>query len=97
MQFDLYRTLEGDLVVDCQTDMMHSYNTRVAIPLLAFDPDLPRMERLNPVFEIFGEERILMTEFMAAIPMRQLQGPVGSLERHEYAIKAALDMLISGY
>lgn len=97
MQFDLYRTSEGNLLVDCQTDMMHAYNTRVAIPLLPFDPDLPRMERLNPVFDIFGEDRTLMTEFMAAIPMRQLQGPVGSLARHEYKIKAALDMLISGY
>ncbi len=96
-QFDVYRTPNGELVLDCQSDLLKTYNSRVVAPLLELHESLPMMPRLNPRFKIGGEERVLMIEFLAAVPTASLGPPVTSLAEHEYTIKAALDMLISGF
>lgn len=96
-QFDVFWTRDGAMVLDCQSDLLSSYNSRVVIPLLEPHPSLPAMARLNPRLKIGEEERQLMTEFMAAVPVTALKGPITSLRHEEYRIKAALDMLISGY
>jgi toxin CcdB len=96
-QFDVYRTSSGDLLLDCQSDFLSHYNSRVVVPLLAPTDELPIMKRLNPVFAIAKEERVMMTEFATAVPLRDLGVPVTSLAEHDLTIKAALDMLISGF
>jgi len=96
-QFDVYRTREGALVVDCQSDLLSSYNTRIVAPLLEPQDNLPVMTRLNPRLRVGEQEHVLMIEFLAAVPVSSLGASVTSLIQHEYAIKAALDMLISGF
>ena len=96
-QFDLFWTTEGELVIDCQADLLSVYNTRIVVPLLELHPSLPAMSRLNPRFKIDGRERQMMTEFLAAVPVRSLKSSAGSLRNEEYTIKAALDMLMSGF
>lgn len=96
-QFDLFWTDEGELLLDCQANLLARYNSRIVVPLLELHPGLPALSRLNPRFMIAGRERQMMTEFLSAVPLRSLKNPAGSLRNEEYRIKAALDMLVSGY
>ncbi len=86
----------GGLVVDVQSDLLDPFETRVVIPLIAFDhaPRAPR--RLNPVLEVGGERRILATHLLAALPRAELGPPVGALVAERDTIRAALDMLFLG-
>lgn len=96
-QFDVYQTVEGDLIVDCQAEAWSAYNTRFVAPLLRLDTKLPRVERLNPVFDIKDEQMVMMTEFAATIATRALRQTGISLADHDLTIKSALDMLVQGF
>jgi toxin CcdB len=96
-QFDVYRTAHGDLVIDCQAEAWSAYNTRFVAPLFAPNDKLPRVDRLNPIFDIDGEPMVMMTEFAAAIPTRELRRTGTSLADHDLTIKSALDMLVQGH
>jgi len=96
-QFDVYRTTRGEWVLDCQADLLASYNSRIVAPLLRPQEAPPIMPRLNPRFHVAGEERVLMIEFLAAVPVAMLGSPVSSLAEHDYAIRRAIDMLITGF
>ena len=96
-QFDVYE-LKGDggLVVDIQSDLLDPLNTRVVIPLLVVGATLKPAKRLNPVFSIANESRILGTQFLASIPASELRNSIGSLLEVRDEITAALDMLYQG-
>ena len=96
-QFDLYRTAENDLIVDCQAEAWSAYNTRFVAPLFPLDDKLPRVDRLNPIFEIEDERMVLMTEFAATVSTRELRRTGISLADHDLTIKSALDMLVQGF
>ncbi|KAK0344782.1 hypothetical protein LTR94_013086 [Friedmanniomyces endolithicus] len=55
------------------------------------------MARLNPRFDVEGQELVMMTQFSAAVSARSIGKPLLSLEQHHYVITTALDMLVSGY
>jgi len=94
-QFDVHR-LGGGLVIDCQSDLLGHLASRLVVPLvLRTDAPAPA-HRLNPVFEIDGEDHVMMTESAAAV-RRQLLGPrVASFADRSFEITGALDVLISG-
>ena len=96
-QFDVFRTGHGDIVIDCQADQWSAYNTRFVGLLLPEDPKVPRVERLNPLLDIDGEPYVMMTEFAAALPTRQLSRKILSFAEYDVRIKSALDMLIHGH
>ena len=96
-QFDVFRTEHGDMIVDCQAEAWSAYNTRFVAPLFPLDDKLPRVERLNPVFTIEGEKMVMMTEFAAAVPTRELRRTGISLADHDLTIKSALDILVQGH
>ncbi|MCK7545805.1 CcdB family protein [Marinobacter bryozoorum] len=54
-------------------------------------------QRLNPVFSIEGQELIMATQFMAAVPERELHSWAGNLSGQQDEITAALDMLFFGF
>lgn len=54
-------------------------------------------KRLNPVFDIEGESHVMVTQFMAAVPVAILKAPVASLAVREAEIGNALDMLFVGF
>ena len=95
-QFDVFRLQNGELVVDCQADVLSGLNTRLVIPLQIIDEGGQVSARLNPLLTIGGERLVLKTHFAGAIDTRLLRTRTGSAAEHEYAIKAALDVLISG-
>lgn len=97
-RFDVFRPRDSnELLLDCQSDILSDLDTRFVVPLLPV-ADLPRaIPRLNPVFDIDGERRIMATQGAATIPRRMIGDRVMSLVEQHDVIIAALDMLITGY
>ncbi len=52
---------------------------------------------LNPAFEIAGQPHLMLTQFIAAVPAKELREPVLSLEARSDDIMRALDMLLVGF
>jgi toxin CcdB len=97
-RFDVYRgTGRADMLLDCQSDLLHDLNTRFVVPLqLPENAPQPAM-RLNPIFEIEERSYVMLTQFAAAIALRECGSFVVSLATEDSAIMNALDMLVSGY
>ena len=97
-RFDVYRGIGGaDLLLDCQSDLLRDLNTRFVAPLQLPENAPQPARRLNPIFEIDGRSYVMVTQFAAAIALRECGPFVASLAAEDTAILNALDMLISGY
>ncbi|RDE04846.1 CcdB family protein [Sphingomonas aracearum] len=96
-KFDVYRTPDGWLALDCQADTLNFLTTRLAVPLVPKGDAPQPVDRLNPMFVVDGEAVMMVTQFAAALPNTELRHLVTSLATHEYEIGSALDMLISGF
>ena len=96
-RFDIYAMKRtGALVVDCQADLLDGLKTRVVAPLIAESAAPKPARHLNPVFEIGGVRFVLMTQFLSAVEVRELDAKVGSLEGNGETVLRALDFLVSG-
>jgi toxin CcdB len=97
-RFDVYRGFgPGQLLLDCQSDLLSELLTRFVVPLRPMAKAPPAIRRLNPVFEVDGEPYVMMTQQAASIPLRDCGRAVASLAHQDAVILNALDMLISGY
>ncbi|NRP53015.1 MULTISPECIES: CcdB family protein [unclassified Marinobacterium] len=96
-RFDVYRLVEGGLVVDLQADLLSDLATRVVAPLLPLDGSLKPASNLNPIFDVDGEKYMLGIQFLAAIPNRELQNYICSLSTEEQIMLKSIDMLFSGF
>ncbi len=96
-RFDVFRTSDGAYVLDCQSDFLDHLQTRVVVPLLPPTLEPKVADRLNPTFDIDGETYVLFPQFMAAMAQIDLAERITSLSRHDLAIIAALDLLLTGY
>jgi toxin CcdB len=56
----------------------------------------PAVPRLNPVFEIDGQEVAMMTHLIGSVSAGSLNKPVAHLTKHRSELIAALDTLFSG-
>ena len=95
-QFNVYRTTDGALLLDCQSEAFDYLSMRLVAPLLpiARAPDL--QPRLNPTFEIDGERYAMMTQFAAAVSGALLRSKMGNLAASRLSIIGAFDMLLTG-
>lgn len=85
------------MLLDLQSDLIDA-GTRVVAPLLPLSQGPQAIGRLEPILEIEGVAHALHSAELAAIPSGLLQGrPIADLSVHEYEIKAALDMVFSGF
>src|SRR3546814_1141662 len=97
-KFGVYRLRDGNgYLLDCQADLLRDLNTRFVVPLLPVDTAPKPAARLNPIFEIQGEQYMMVTQFAATVPSSELRTLVMSLSEQGITIGNALDMLISGY
>lgn len=55
------------------------------------------MARLNPHFEVDGEQLLMMTQFAGAVPARLLGRVVKPFHDEHYAISVALNILLTGF
>ena len=84
-------------VLDVQADLLQDLATRVVVPLQPPEA-APRPARgLNPAFAIDGRPHLMLTQFIAAVPARELGPPVLSLAACSDDIMRALDMLLVGF
>lgn len=97
-RFDIFENEGGaGYLLDVQTDLLSGLNTRVVVPLLPKSSASFPAQRLNPVFNIEGQELVMVTQYMAAVPESELRSGVGSLAEQQDEISAALDMLFLGF
>lgn len=97
-RFEVYRNPDGPgWLLDVQADVMSHLNVRMAVPLLPPDDAPLPARRLNPLFVVEGRDAVMVTQFMAAVPTRVLQGAVATLGEHRDEIVVAIDMLLSGF
>ncbi len=83
--------------MDVQAELLTELATRVVVPLLPEHSAPMPMRELNPIFEITGQLHVMVTQAIAAIPMRELKSPVLSLAARQEEITRALDILLVGF
>ena len=96
-RFDVYRTADGAVVVDCQADLLQHLKTRFVIPLLPPVLEPPVTEKLNPSFLIEDELYVLFPQFAASVRISELKEVIASLADNDAEIIGAIDMLVSGF
>jgi toxin CcdB len=71
--------------------------TRIVAPLIP-EEDAPKpAARLNPIFEIQDRRFVMVTQFLSAVPVRDLERHVCSLLPEQDRISIASDMLLVGF
>jgi len=102
-QFDVYVNTNSaskkqyPLLLDVQHVVLSVLNTRIVIPLCQIDTvDGTVMDTLMPTIRVSEQKYILMTPQIAAIPVRMLRKPVGTLVHSRAEVLAALDFAITG-
>ncbi|WP_434716179.1 CcdB family protein [Paraburkholderia sp. A3RO-2L] len=94
-RLDLFHNPHGEgYLIDVQSDQLLRARTRMVIPLLLKSKAPKPIPVLNPEFILEGQPYILTTQFMAAIPTRELVDPIRNLGMSGETIRAALDMLL---
>lgn len=96
-RLDVYRLSDGELVVDCQSDIHRHLDTRFVIPLVPFDSRYPVKQDLNPVADLQGQKLIIVTEAASTISARDIAGTVGNIDGAHDPIVRALDFLTGGF
>lgn len=103
-RFDVYANPGGHAattpyLLDVQCDLLDGLDSRMVIPMrsLKHFPQVKLSTRLTPIFAIKGEEFLLETPKMGAVPKRVLKSPVISLASDHARITAALDFLFQGF
>jgi toxin CcdB len=95
-RFQVYQLGSG-LALDVQTNLLDALHTRVVVPLFP-EVDVNRLvHRLNPSFQIGDTTVVMMTEFLAAVPVMDLGIKVADLTHHADTITAATDFLFQGF
>ena len=97
-KYDVYTMAEGEgLLLDVQAELLDALKTRVVVPLLPKTLAPNPARRLNPIFEIDGNSYVMVTQFLAAVPVGELRRSVSNLEPEFAVITEALDMVFQGF
>ena len=99
-RFDVYPTpTKGGTgyVLDVQADLLQELGTRVVVPLLPPEVAPKPARDLNPTFEVRGQRHLMLTQFITAVPAKELRRRVSSLDAHHEDIMRALDVLLNGF
>lgn len=79
-----------------QSELLDGLDTRIVAPLARARGLSGRAaERLNPLVEVDGEQLVMLTQQIGAVPLASL-ARVTNIERDRDRIIAALDLLFSG-
>ena len=102
-RFDVYANPEvaerrqTPYFLDVQNDFIHAVSTRVVVPLRRESVFGPRARNLNPMVTISGENLVLDTAAIGAVPAQELRKMVAHLAAERAAVQDALDTLFGGY
>jgi len=95
-RFDVHRGPDGELLLDCQADVLRYFETRLVVPLLPARGTV-QASRLHPVFTVDDAPVVMVTQLASAVPVKALRSKVTSLSDEQPAIMNALDMLLTGH
>ena len=86
-------------LLDVQSDLLDGLDSCIVIPLRRRErfPAVPLADRLTPTLSIAGEELILETPKMGAVPRRAIGAPLLSLAAEQARVTAAMDFLFRGF
>ena len=97
-KYDVFPNPSGQgFLLDVQSDLLSDLNTRIVVPLLPSARAPMPAKRLNPTFDINGESVVMVTQFMAAVPVGILKSPVANIEEDFEKVTTAVDMLMQGF
>jgi toxin CcdB len=99
-RFDVYPSpAKGSVgyVLDVQANLLRDLDTRVVVPLLPAERAPKPARGLNPAFEINGQTHLMLTQFVAAVPAKELKRSMLSLDTRSDDITRALDLLLVGF
>lgn len=97
-KYDVFPNPSGDgFLLDVQTDLLSDLNTRIVVPLLPTSNAPKPATRLNPIFDIEGQSVVMVTQFLAAVPIGLLKSSVGNLSEEFDTVTTAVDMLMQGF
>ncbi len=96
-RYCVYANPEGSgFLLDVQANLLSHLSTCIVVPLLPADAAPKPARALNPTFEITGVPRVMVTQFIAAVPRRLLAETVADLHEQVHEIVSALDCLFQG-
>lgn len=102
-QFDVYRNPNPasarniPYLLDVQSDLLSHLVTRVVVPLSRLEVvNGKTASLLNPVFDISGEQLVLLTQEMAGVSAKPLRNPIANLKENHADIIRALDVVFTG-
>lgn len=95
-RFDYYQGDAG-LLLDVQAEVLSDLPTRVVVPLLPLDSFPKPAKDLHPVFDIGDKRYVMVTHYLAAVPVGDLGARLGSLADYRFVMVDALDFLLSGF
>lgn len=84
-------------LINVQADIMQPFNTRVVVPLLPLSDAPKPAKTLNPLFDIDGVQHVMVTQYMAAVPAKELKSTAFSLQHRHDEIVTAIDFLFHGF
>ena len=99
-RFDVYPSPSKEgigYVLDVQADLLDELGTRVVVPLLPSEVAPTPARDLNPMFIIRNQPHVMLTQFLTAIPAKELRRRVSSLDAYQDDIMRALDVLLIGF
>ncbi|MBV6272414.1 CcdB family protein [Alcaligenaceae bacterium CGII-47] len=97
-RFNVYPNPSGSgYLVNVQADFMHPFNTRIVIPLLPLTEAPKPAKTLNPLFNIEGLEHSMVTQYLAAVPVKDLKVAIFNVQNRHDDIVAAIDFLFHGF
>ncbi len=80
--------------MNVQTQFLDNLATRVVIPLMRLHQAPTPVKELNPVFDIAGDDYVLVTQAIASVPAKEPKKPIASLDGRHDAITRALEILL---
>ena len=96
-RLDVYENGANGYLLDVQADIVYGLDTRIVVPLMPPGVAPIPARRLNPVFTIAGSEYVMVTQYLASLPMRNLGRRVANLRDQHDTVVTALDMIFLGF
>ncbi|UMR31640.1 CcdB family protein [Massilia sp. MB5] len=86
-------------LVDVQSNVISGLATRIVVPLrpLSAFPSVTLPPDLFPIIAVNGEDHVMDTPQLGAIPLSELKANVASARAYQFEIQGALDRLFGAY
>lgn len=102
-RFDVYANPEASerrltpYFMDVQNNHIDDLATRAVVPLRRETAFGPRARNLNPLLSVGGDNVVMDTAALGAVPVSELRKPVAHLGTHRAEVQEALDTLFGAY